>query len=68
MNAFPDAKVVLSVRNPESWFKSFDDIVLKAMEAMNSIPMQILMTLLSPRKEQLVGKTALKIWLVCVFL
>ena len=32
MKAFPDAKVVLSVRNPETWYQSVKDTVYKAKE------------------------------------
>jgi Sulfotransferase domain len=38
MDAFPDAKVLLTVRDPEAWYKSVDDTIYGAAQAIQTMP------------------------------
>ena len=45
MKAFPDAKVVLSVRNPETWYQSVKDTVYKSKEFYEDFTLRTFMWL-----------------------
>ena len=45
MKAFPDAKVVLSVRNPETWYQSVKDTVYKSKEFYEDFALRTFMRL-----------------------
>lgn len=42
MEAYPDAKVILTIRNPETWYKSVKDTIYRGSLIMNKLPVQIL--------------------------
>lgn len=37
-NAYPDAKILLSHRSPESWWASFSETILKALDGRDQMP------------------------------
>ncbi len=41
MRIFPEAKIILSVRNPETWRKSVMESVMYGLESSRSFPMSI---------------------------
>ena len=42
MEVFPDAKVVLTVRDPESWYNSVKGTIFQMNENVNKFPLNIL--------------------------
>ena len=45
MVAYPNAKVILTVRNPETWYTSVRDSILAVTEMSRTIPMSWFMAL-----------------------
>ena len=41
MEVFPEAKIVLTIRDPEAWYKSVSETIYKLNENANSFPENI---------------------------
>ena len=42
MEAFPEAKVLLTVRDPESWYKSVKETIFQFCQSSKSFPINVL--------------------------
>ena len=50
MEAFPNAKVILSVRDPKKWYLSVKNTIRYGQSVYSSFPVNILMELIGKRK------------------
>ena len=43
MEAFPDAKIILTVRDPEKWYESVKNSIFKAKDIYQTFPMNLML-------------------------
>ena len=53
MKAFPDAKVILTVRDPTKWHDSVANAIMRSQEIMRKFPQSVLMSLTCGGKDRL---------------
>ena len=59
LDAFPKAKVVLSVRKPDSWHDSVVESTLKAHHLLNAFPANVLVAMDKDKREKMEVKNSL---------
>lgn len=56
-DAYPEAKIVLSHRSPESWWASFSETILKALDARDQMPTEMLRRNMTAAHDVIVNQT-----------
>ena len=58
MEAFPDAKVILTVRDPKNWHKSVKETIYSGYVDFNSFPLNIVGKFMYPKSPNILCKKA----------